>query len=1660
MIQGVYHQPYGYDSLYGTEPTERAPRDPMAGDTVTVNAATWPVEDKQAVWVTWTRNGVAQPDVQAAFRLSKDGTSYWRADLGAFARGDQVTYTVHANESGADEQTSGPFTFSVASWSHVTRVTAVKDNGTSVDLHVGDSAHDYSPVVRVTFPVSDTVRVQLSPTGQGLTATDSVGYRLADDGTHVSLTTDDLVVRVAKNPYGMSVLQRDGTTVVVEDYDPETFHNLGWASDGARLVSRLETHLAVSPDERFHGFGERYDQLDQFGQKVSTYIYNEYGDQAATDRTYLSVPFYVSSAGYGFHLSSTAYSRFELGTSRPDMVGMVANSDGTAHPLLDYYVFTGSPKRILDRFSALTGRPVLPPKWAFGLWISANEWNSQSMVKAELDAAAANEIPVNVLVLEQWADEATFCVWHGAQYTPKPGREPFSYADFTFPPDGEWPDPKAMVADAHARGVRVVLWQIPAFKELFHSPNPHYPTEAPPQLLNDKDYAVQQGFVVGDGTGNPARLPLHSWFGNSMVPDFTNPDAVAWWMSKRAYLVDEVGVDGFKCDGGEAVFSRSNVFHDGRPGAVMHNAYPSTYIGAYSDLMRQKRGTDAVVLSRAGTTGAQSLSTYWAGDQLSSFDAFQAAIRAGLSAGTSGVPMWTWDMAGFAGQFPSAELYLRSAAMSAFAPVMQLHSQWSAPGSSATRTPWHVQQVTGDDRVVPMFRRFANVRMNLVPYVYSESKHASDHGAPVLRAMHVDFPDDPATGTLDQQYLFGGQMLVGPVTVEGATSKDVYVPDGEWWDIWYNAPFTGPRTKLYDVPLDAIPVYAKPGAVIPLNLDDTYQLGGAVGNDVSHNVNLTFRIYPSGATQYDYYDDTRGSVATVKVQESWRSHQVSVQVPGVSEAVTLQVVSGSPQVVTVDGAEVPARAGLAAASSGWFWDPGEQTTLVRLPQSDQARLVTLNGVDKACYGAEFAVGIGTTTSTNHAGFGGTGFVDGFDSPGDSVTFSVRADVAGTTTLRFRYANAGGSAAGRGVWVDGVRVGTLALPPLADWDTWGDAGIDVPLVRGPHQVQLAYDDQSAASINLDSLSLVHVVTDPASVVTQHNNNARTGANLHEHVLTTTTVTPRTFGKLYAYPVQGQVFAQPLYVPDVPVQGRGQHNVVLVATMNNRVYAFDADDPLQASLPLWDRHLAPSILLPDANIGPTYIDENKHDTGKARRPDGTIVYEDIVTEVGILSTPVVSRDRGTVYVVTASKDPGGSGTDAYRHQLHALDLATGADRPGSPVQITATAPGQGYTGEQGESDDVRDGQIHFVSHRQLQRAGLLLLDKQVVVAFASYGDKDCYHGWVLAYDPDTLQQTAVLTTTPTKLDVTDPDYVGRGGIWQAGAGLAADSTGIYFSTGNGGYADGTDFGDCFLRLYPQTLQVKDWFTPFNQLQLANNDIDLGSSGVLLVPGTNLLIGGGKESKFFVIKRDSMGRYLPDKGNSQIVQHFYVHAPTNPDDPIRSARKYDGTGHHIHGAPAYWHGAHGPWVYVWAEEDVVKAYQLSAAGTVDATPITLKGIPDAHLGVTASQGAARGAAGVSGTAPGMPGGMLSISADGNTSGTGILWATHPLENANRGIVPGIVRAYDAGDLRRELWNSRANAARDDLGTYAKFSAPTVANGRVYVGTFSGQVAVYGLL
>ncbi len=1077
-IDGVYHGPYGQDDIYSTDLTERAPRDPRAGQTVTIKLTTWPIESGQAAWLTWTKNGTAQTNVGASWQYNSGNNSYWQATLGPFVKGDDITYTVRANVNGTNEKTSGPHSFTVTDWSTVGNVTSYVNNGTNLELTLTDTGANFTPKMRLAFPAAEIYRVQFSPTGQGLSITGPTSYTVSEDSTYITVATTALTLKIQKSPYRVFVYKPDGQTLIAKEYDTTQFRNFEWLTNGDTTVDKIGTHFYSPTSEKFWGFGERYNVLDHRGKDVNTYTYDQYLDH--NERTYLPIPFFVNSAGYGVYLNSTYYSAFNLATDRSDMYGFTRDTGGGLTPTLDYYFIYGpTPKQVIQRYTDITGKPALPPKWLFGPWMQANEWNRQSEVQAQIDNAATYSIPATAITIEAWSDESTFYIWNDAQYTPRTGSYCFTYGDFTFPSGGLWPNPRQLVLNAHNAGMKVLLWQSPVQKWM---------STAHTQKDNDETYMIAQGYAVGDGSGGQYRIPAGRWFEKSLVPDFTNATAKDWWTNcKRGYLFDMNGVsiDGFKTDGGEYIFGRNLTFANGKKGAEMRNAYPGEYVGAFHSFVQTKTSGTGALLSRAGAAGAQAYPGYWSGDERSTFGAFQDSIRAGLSASLSGVPFWGWDLAGFNADIPTKELYLRSAAMSAFTPIMEYHSETSGdPSPSRTRSPWNMEARLVDSQARTLFAKFANLHMNLVPYSYSEAKQANLTGTPMMRALALEYPDDTTALGQQYEYFYGPNLLVAPVETQGATTKSVYLPRGEWVDLWNGGQHSGSTTLTYGVSgLDTIPVFVKAGAIVPLNLDANYELGSYVGNSVTTYTRPTFAIYPFGSSSYPWFDDAAGSVKTFSSTEDYLSQKVTVSVPPVTQTVTLLVNTTLPTSVTVDSTTQTQHATFSAfqsGTSGWYFDAVKQDLYVKLPSNAGTRSVVLNGVNKAAYEAEFETLTTVTTNTDHAGYTGTGFVDGFATQGDAVTFDgIEISKGATFDLRFRYSAGNSGGATRSIYVNGQKVGRITFPQTTNWDTWGTATLPGNLYQGKtNTVKISYDASDSGPMNLDSLELLPLPNRPA------------------------------------------------------------------------------------------------------------------------------------------------------------------------------------------------------------------------------------------------------------------------------------------------------------------------------------------------------------------------------------------------------------------------------------------------------------------------------------------------------------------------------------------------------------------------------------------------------
>jgi len=509
-----------------------------------------------------------------------------------------------------------------------------------------------------------------------------------------------------------------------------------------------------------------------------------------------------------------------------------------------------------------------------------------------------------------------------------------------------------------------------------------------------------------------------------------------------------------------------------------------------------------------------------------------------------------------------------------------------------------------------------------------------------------------------------------------------------------------------------------------------------------------------------------------------------------------------------------------------------------------------------------------------------------------------------------------------------------------------------------------------------LSLTTPGLGQVQVITQHNDNARTGQNLHETILTPVNINGETFGKLWSYPVDGDVYAQPLYVPNVAIPGKGTHNVLYVATEHDSVYALDADSVEEN--PLWQT----SFINPPSGITPL--------------SDQDVNCTAIAPEIGITSTPVIDTSTNTIYVLVETKENGG-----FFHRLHALDGTTGAETFGGPVTIAGAVPGTG--------DGSSGGILTFDPLMHLNRSGLLLSDGNVFIAWASNCDNPPFHGWVMAYDKTLLQQKGIWAATP------NGNY---GGIWMSGAGLAADTAGnVFVPTGNGTFDTSgqvTDFGDSIARmtLNNSSLRVSDYFTPYDQGYMYDNDQDVASGGALLLPDqsgphVHELVQAGKEGSIYVVDRDNMGHYNPNN-NDQIVQNL-----TNQIGAVFSA-------------PAYWNNN----VYFGGVRDSLKAFSLTN-GLLSSSPTSRSPAIFNYPGTTPV-----------------------ISANGNTNA--IVWALQTSTSQNDGYA--VLYAYNATNLNNEIYSTLLHRERDNPGVAVRYALPTVVNGKVYVGAVQ-QVSAYGL-
>ena len=514
----------------------------------------------------------------------------------------------------------------------------------------------------------------------------------------------------------------------------------------------LAAVFSLSPDEKLFGCGESFTRLDKRGQKVVLWANDANGVESG--RMYKPIPFFMSSRGYGMFVHTSAPATFDFGASYGFSNQLLLGDDA-----LDLFVFLGPPKDILDEYTNLTGKAAMPPLWSFGLWMSRCTYNNEKQVRDIAATLRADKIPCDVLHLDTgWFETDWQCDYE------------FSTTRFT--------DPKKMLADLKDEGFRVSCWQLPYFvpkNKLF------------PELL-------EKNLVIRDAKGN---LPTED-----AVLDFSNPQAVEWYQGKLAGLLN-LGVSAIKVDFGEAA-PINGIWSNGRTGFYEHNLYPLRYNKAVADITKQVTG-DNIIWARSAWAGSQRYPLHWGGDAESTDDGMAGELRGGLSFGLSGFSFWSHDVGGFTAssvETMDQDLFARWLAFGMLTSQSRCHGD-------APKEPW----LYGTN-FMARFRAIDELKYRLMPYVYAQAKDSSEHGLPMVRALFVEFPDDPGSWNVDDEYFYGSSILVAPLMCEGETSRDVYLPPGTWIDYQTGKDYAGGWRKIAAGEIPEI-ILVRDGTVIP-----------------------------------------------------------------------------------------------------------------------------------------------------------------------------------------------------------------------------------------------------------------------------------------------------------------------------------------------------------------------------------------------------------------------------------------------------------------------------------------------------------------------------------------------------------------------------------------------------------------------------------------------------------------------------------------------------------------------------------------------------------------------------------------------------------------------------------------------------------------------------
>ncbi|WP_406247153.1 alpha-xylosidase [Microbacterium sp. M] len=664
------------------------------------------------------------------------------------------------------------------------------------------------PVLTVTLssPMEGVIRVRIAHHEGGRW---HGGFPLAENrvgaGATASLTEEGgvltsgaLTARIAQGaPWNLS-FEVDGRRVTGSGHKAQGYVHLAPGAqvdpgivltpqaDGstARPSTFVHEQLDLGVGELIHGLGERFGPLVKNGQSVD--VWNADGG-TSSEQAYKNVPFYLSNRGYGVLVNDPGHVSYEIGSETVERVQF-----SVAGEVLEYFVIAGpSPKDVITRYTALTGRPPVVPAWSYGLWLSTSFTTDydEATVTSFIDEMATRELPVSVFHFD--------CFWM---------RE-FNWCDFEWDPR-TFPDPEGMLSRLHERDLRVCVWI-----------NPYIGQRSP--LFAE---AAALGYLVTRPDGSVWQWDM--WQAGMGLVDFTNPDATAWYQEHLRRLMRQ-GVDCFKTDFGERIPLEVDYF-DGSDPSRMHNLYAQLYNKAVHEVLVEERGEgEAVLFARSATAGGQTMPVHWGGDSTSTFPSMAETLRGGLSLAMSGFAFWSHDIGGFEGT-PDPAVFKRWTAFG----LLGSHSRFH--GSKSYRVPWAF-----DEEAVEVTRIFTHLKMRLMPYLFQAGLDAARTGVPLMRPMSFEFSADPAVAHLDRQYMLGDDLLVAPVFTESG-EVDFYLPAGTWTSLFTGESVEGGRWVRETHDFTTLPLYVRPGAVLPW--------GARVDRpDYDYLDGLALRVFPGGS---------------------------------------------------------------------------------------------------------------------------------------------------------------------------------------------------------------------------------------------------------------------------------------------------------------------------------------------------------------------------------------------------------------------------------------------------------------------------------------------------------------------------------------------------------------------------------------------------------------------------------------------------------------------------------------------------------------------------------------------------------------------------------------------------------------------------------------------